>query len=174
MSYTSWNVYWHSKAYPGVLILSALCDDMVVSVWNYHVLSLPGHVRFWNRIRIRIYGVDHTYMRLIVRFRNIFDSANPSFQLSKGLIPPIALFKFEDVLFLNGTFGLSLSCIFRIMEDSIFLMACSHSYCAMVTYLSVKGSFVLVGTCVRTIIFTSDGFKSMIANSIDFASSYTF
>ena len=43
-------------------------------------------------IRIRIYGVDHTYIRLIVRFRNIFDSVNRSFQVSKGLISAIILF----------------------------------------------------------------------------------
>ena len=119
-------------------------------------------------IGIRIYGVDHTYVRLIVRFQNIFDSVNRSFQLSKGLIPPIVLFKFEDVFFLIRTFGISLSSLFLIMEDSIFLMACSHSYCAMVTYLSVKGSFILVGTCVRTIIITCDAFKSKIANSFFF------
>ena len=125
-------------------------------------------------IGIRIYGVDHLYLRLIVRFRNIFDSVNRSFQLSKGLIPPIVLFKFEDVFFLNGTFGISLSGLFLIMEGSIFLMACSPSYCAMVTYISVKGSFILVGTCVHAIIITFDTFKSMIANSVDFVSSYTF
>ena len=126
-------------------------------------------------IGIRIYGVDHTYISLIVRFRNIFDSLNRSFQLSKGLILPIVIFKFKDVLFINGTFGLSLSSLFLIMcsvfslfpcaviwsffwnyhilslsrstsvnrpfqlskslsslfiimEDSVFLMACSHGY----------------------------------------------
>ena len=125
-------------------------------------------------IGIRIYGVDQLYIRLIVRFRNIFDSVNRSFQLSKSLIPPIVLFKFEDVFFLNGTFCISLSSLFLIMEDSIFLMTCSQSYCAMVIYLSVKGSFILVGTCVRAIIITFDAFKSMIANSVDFAFSYTF
>ena len=102
-------------------------------------------------IGIRIYGVDHTYIKLIVRFRNIFDSVNRSFHLSKGLIPPIVLFKLEDVLFLNEIFGISLSSLFLVMEDSIFLMECSNSYCAMVTYLSVKGSYILVGTCVRAI-----------------------
>ena len=125
-------------------------------------------------IGIRIYGVDHIYIRLIIRFRIVFDSVNYSFQLSKGLIPPIVLFKFEDVLFLNGTFGISLSSLFLIMEDSTFLVTCSHSYCAMVTYLSVKGSFILVGTCLHAIIITCDAFKSMIANNIDFVSSYTF
>ena len=54
------------------------------------------------------------------------------------------------------------------MEDYNFLMACSHSYCAMVTYLSVKESFILAGTCVGAIIITYDAFKSMIANSVDF------
>ena len=146
---------------------------MVVFVWNYHVLSLPDHARFWNWNH-NSWSKPHTYIRFIVRFRNIFDSVNRSFQLSKGLIPLIVLFKFEDVFFLNGTFGISLSSLFLIMEDSIFLMACSHSYCAMVTYLSVKGSFILVGTCVRAIIITCDAFKSMIANSVDFVSSYTF
>ena len=53
-------------------------------------------------------------------------------------------------------------------------MARSHSYCAMVTYLSVKGSFILVGTCTRAIIITCDVFKSMTANSVDFVFSYTF
>ena len=54
-------------------------------------------------IGIKIYGVEHAYIRLIVRFRNIFNSVNRPFQLSKGLIPPIVLFKFEDIFFLNGT-----------------------------------------------------------------------
>ena len=158
--------------YPGVLILSGLCGDMVVFVWNYHVLSLPDHVRFWNRnqnlwSRPRIYKTHSLISK-------DFDSVNRSFQLSKGLIPPIVLFKFEDVFFLNGTFGISLSGLFLIMEGSIFLMACSPSYCAMVTYISVKGSFILVGTCVHAIIITFDTFKSMIANSVDFVSSYTF
>ena len=170
-------------------------------------------------IGIRIYGVDHTYISLIVRFRNIFDSLNRSFQPSKGLIPRIVTFKFEDVLFLNGTFGISLSSLimcsvfsifpcaviwcffwnyqvlslsrsksvnrsfqlskglsnlFLIMEDSVFLMACSHGYCVMITYISVKSAFVLLGTYVRTIIIISDAFKSMIVNSVDFISSYTF
>ena len=44
-SYTS----QQAKVYHGVLILSGLCGDMVVFVWNYHVFSLPDHVRFWNR-----------------------------------------------------------------------------------------------------------------------------
>ena len=57
-------------------------------------------------IGIKIYGVEHAYIRLIVRFRNIFNSVNRPFQLSKGLIPPIVLFKFEDVFFLNGTFDI--------------------------------------------------------------------
>ena len=60
------------------------------------------------------------------------------------------------------------------MENSIILMTCCHSYCAMVINLSVKGSFILVGTCVRAIIITCDAFKSMIANSVDFVFSYTF
>ena len=76
-------------------------------------------------IEIRIYGVYHLYIRLIVRFGNIFDSVNRSFQLSKSFIPPIVLFKFENVFFLNGTFGISLSGLFLIMEGSIFLMASS-------------------------------------------------
>ena len=118
--------------------------------------------------------VDRAYIRLIARFRNIFDFVNRSFQLSRGLIPPTRLFKFEDVFLLNGTFGISLTSLFLIMEDSIFLMACSHSHCAMVTYLRVKDSFILVGTCVHAIIITCDAFKSMIANSVDFAFSYTF
>ena len=125
-------------------------------------------------IGIRTDGVDDAYIRLIVRFRNIFDFVNRPFQLSKGLIPPIILFKFEDVFFLSGTFYISQSSLFLIMEDSIFLLACSHSYCAMVTYLSVKGSFILVGTCVRAIIITCDAFKGMMANSVDFFFSYTF
>ena len=125
-------------------------------------------------IGIRIYGVDGAYIRVIVRFRNIFDFVNRSFHFSKGLIPPTVLFKFEDVFLLNGTFGISLTSLFLIMEDSIFLMACSHSYCAMVTYLRVKDSFILVGNCVHAIIITCDAFKSMIASSIDFAFSYTF
>ena len=89
-------------------------------------------------IGIRIYGVDHTYIRLIVRFRNIFDSVNRSFQLSKGLIPPIVLLKFKDILFLDRTFGISLSSLFLTMDDYFFLIACSYSYLAIVTYLSVK------------------------------------
>ena len=125
-------------------------------------------------IGIKIYGVEHAYIRLIVRFRNIFNSVNRPFQLSKGLIPPIVLFKFEDVFFLNGTFGISLSGLFFIMKGSIFLMACCPSYCATVTYISVKGSFILVETYVHAIIITFDAFKSMIANSVDFVSSYTF
>ena len=40
----------------------------------------------------------------------------------------------------------------------------------MVINLSVKGSFILVGTCARAIIVTCDAFKSMIANSVDFFS----
>ena len=123
-------------------------------------------------IGIKIYGVEHAYIRLIVRFRNIFNSVNRPFQLSKGLISPIVLFKFEDIFFLNETFGISLASLSLIMEDSNFLMACSHSYCAMVTYLSVKESFILVGTCVRAIIITCDAFKSMIANSVDFLLNY--
>ena len=170
---------------------------------------------------IRIYGVDHTYISLIVRFRNIFESLNRSFPLSKGLVPLIVIFKFEDVLFLNGTFGISLSSLFLIMcsvfslfpcvviwsffwnyhvlslsrrksvnrsfqlskglsslflimEDSVFLMACSHGYWVMVTYISVKSAFILLGTCVRTMIIISDAFKSMIVNSVDFVSSCTF
>ena len=125
-------------------------------------------------IGIRIYGVDRAYIRLIVRFRNIFDFVNRSFHLIKGLIPPAVLFKFEDVFLLNGTFGISLTSLFLIMKDSIFLMACSHSYCAMVTYLRVKDSFILVGICVHAIIITCDAFKSMIANSVDLSFSYTF
>ena len=78
-------------------------------------------------------------------------SVNRSFQLSKGL-----------------------SSFFLIMEDSVFLMACSHGYCVMITYISVKSAFVLLGTYVRTIIIISDAFKSMIVNSVDFVSSYTF
>ena len=118
-------------------------------------------------IGIIIHGVNLTYIRLIVSFRNIFEFVNRSFQLSKGLIPLIVLFKFEDVFFLNGTFGIFLFSLFLIMEDSISLMACSHSYCAMVTYLRVKGSFILVGTCVRTIIIACDAFKSMIVDFVD-------
>ena len=95
-------------------------------------------------IGIRFYGVEHTYIMVIVRYLNIFDSVNYFFQLSKGLIPPIVLFEFKGALFLNGTFGLSLSSLFLRMEDSIFLMACTHSYCTTVAYLSVKGSFILV------------------------------
>ena len=56
----------------------------------------------------------------------------------------------------------------------MFLMACSHGYCVMITYISVKSAFVLLGTYVRTIIIISDAFKSMIVNSVDFISSYTF
>ena len=63
--------------YHGVLTLLGLCGDMVISVWNYHVLSVPGHVRFWNRNQN--YGVDHTYVRLVVRFQNIFDSVSKLF-----------------------------------------------------------------------------------------------
>ena len=148
--------------YPGVLILSGLCGDMVVFVWNYHVLSLPDHVRFWNRnqnlwSRPRIYKTHSLISK-------DFDSVNRSFQLSKGLIPPIVLLKFEDVFFLNGTFGISLSSLFFITEDSIFLITCAHSYCAMVIYLIVKGSFII----------TWDAFKSFIANSVDLVFSYTF
>ena len=158
--------------YPGVLILLGLYGDMVVFVWNYHVLSLPDHVRFWNRnqnlwSRPRIYKTHSLISK-------DFDSVNRSFQLSKGLIPPIVLFKFEDVFFLNPTFGTSLSNLFLIMDNSIFLMAFSHSYCAMVINLSVKGFFILVGTCIRAIIITCGAFKSMIANSIDFVFFYTF
>ena len=36
----------------------------------------------------------------------------------------------------------------------------------MVIYLSVKGSFILVETCIGTIIITCDTFKNMIANSV--------
>ena len=53
-------------------------------------------------IIIGIYGADHTHIRLIVRFRNILDYVNRSFQLSKGLISPRSLFKFENVFFLTG------------------------------------------------------------------------
>ena len=42
-------VYQHSKAYSGVLILPGLCSDMAVFVWSYHVLSLPDRVQIWNR-----------------------------------------------------------------------------------------------------------------------------
>ena len=42
-------VYQHSKAYSGVLILPDLCGDMAVFVWSYHVLSLPNRVQIWNR-----------------------------------------------------------------------------------------------------------------------------
>ena len=89
-------------------------------------------------IGIRIYEVDHTYIRLIVRLQNIFDFLNRSFQLSKGL-----------------------SSLFLIMEDSVFLIACSHNYCVMVTYLRVKSAFILVGTYVHAIIITYDPFKSI-------------
>ena len=95
-------------------------------------------------IGIGIGRVSHTYIRLIFRFRNIYDSVNCSLQLNKGLIPPLVFFKFEDILFLDGTFGISLSSFFFIMEDSILLMAFSHSYCTTVTYFNVKGSFILV------------------------------
>ena len=78
-------------------------------------------------------------------------SVNRSFQLSKGL-----------------------PSFFLIMEDSVFLMACFHGYYVMITYISVKSAFVLLGTYVRTIIIISDAFKSMIVNSVDFLSSYTF
>ena len=76
-------------------------------------------------IGIRIYGVDHTYISLIVRFRNIFDSLNRSFQLSKGLILPIVIFKFKDILFINGTFGMSLSSLFLIMCSVFSLFPCA-------------------------------------------------
>ena len=139
---------------------------MVVFAWNYHVLSLPNHARFWNRNQ-NLWSRPYVY-------KAHSQAHSRSFQLRKGLIPPTGLFKFEDVFLLNRTFGISLTSLFLIMEDSIFLMECSHSYCVMVTYLSVKDSFILVGICVHAIIMTCDAFESMIANSVDLSFSYTF
>ena len=53
-------VYYHSKAYPGVLILSELCSDMVIFVSNYHVLPFPGHVRFSHRNQ-NLWSRSHIY-----------------------------------------------------------------------------------------------------------------
>ena len=44
-------VYYHSKEYPGILILSSPYGDTVVSVWNYHGFPFHGHLRFWSRPR---------------------------------------------------------------------------------------------------------------------------
>ena len=67
-------ICWKSKVYPGVLILWGLCGDIVVFVWNYHVLSLPDHVRFWNRnqnlwSRLRIYKA-HSDTEFKTRYGN--------------------------------------------------------------------------------------------------------
>ena len=97
---------------------------------------------------MRSYGL---FLELHVLSLSRSKSVNRYFQLSKGL-----------------------SSLFLIMEDFVFLMACSHGYCVMVTYISVKSAFILLGTYVRTIIIISDAFKSMIVNSVDFLSSYTF
>ena len=73
-------VYYHSKAYPGASILPGLCSDIVAFVWNYHVLALPYHVRFWNRNQ-NLWSRLHIY-KAHIRFRNIFYSLLTHFWFS--------------------------------------------------------------------------------------------
>ena len=130
-------------------------------------------VTYGFRIGIRIYGVDHTYIRLVVRFRSILDSVNRSFQLRKGLILPTVLFKLEDIFSLRDIWCIPVQSFpyngrFHPLYGMFSQLLC------MVTYLGVKASFILVGTYVRAIIITCHAFRSMIANSVDFVSSYNF
>ena len=145
-------------------------------IWSFLFrITMFSHflVTYGFRIGIRIYGVDHTYIRLVVRFRSILDSVNRSFQLRKGLILPTVLFKLEDIFSLRDIWYTPVQSFpyngrFHPPYGMFSQLLC------MVTYLSVKASFILVGTYVRAIIITCHAFRSMIANSVDFVSSYNF